>query len=63
MWWNMNKEKIKKKIESLKRRLILLEKYREMDIGLEILKCMNSIKKYEHKLEDDKDERESKKSN
>ena len=54
----MNKEKIKKKIESLKRRLILLEKYREMDIGLEILKCMNSIKKYEHKLKEKEDEYE-----
>lgn len=52
----MNREKIKKKITSLKRRVSLLEKYRDMDIGLEILKCLNKIKKYEHKLEDDKDE-------
>jgi len=53
--------RIKKALSFFRRRLTLLEKYRNMDIDKEILKCMNEINKLKQKLKEmNKDDIESK---
>jgi len=45
----MRKE-IKKEIASLRRRINLLDKYRDMDIDKEILSCYNQINRLKERL-------------
>jgi hypothetical protein len=48
----MKKNAIKKLLKYFRRRLTLLEKYRDMDLDKEILDCMNEINKLRKKLKE-----------